>query len=88
MEALPGGGGGSHVALLNFKTSGVGVYKCPALPSLSQFGLGRLPLVAISFHALSPLFGPCCLSEYTLAGLLSADDTHIVYFVEPTQALD
>ena len=26
-EALPGGGGGSHVALLNFKTSCVGVYK-------------------------------------------------------------
>ena len=32
MEALPGGGGGgSHVARLNFKTSHVGVYKCPSL---------------------------------------------------------
>ena len=29
VEALPGGGGGgSHVACLNFKTSHVGVYKC------------------------------------------------------------
>ena len=29
-EALPGGGG-SHVARLNFKTSRVGVYKCLSL---------------------------------------------------------
>ena len=28
VEALPGVGGGSHVARLNFKTSRVGVYKC------------------------------------------------------------
>ena len=40
-----------------------------ALPSLSQFGRGRLSLVAISFYALSLLFGPCRLSEFTLAGL-------------------
>ena len=40
-----------------------------ALPSLSQFGRGRLSLVANSFHALSLLFGPCRLSEFTLAGL-------------------
>ena len=39
-----------------------------ALPSLSQFGRGRLSLVAISFYALSLLFGPCHLSEFTLAG--------------------
>ena len=39
-----------------------------ALPSLSQFGQGRLSLVAISFYALSLLFGPCHLSEFTLAG--------------------
>ena len=39
-----------------------------ALPSLSQFGLGRLSLVAISFYALSLLFGPCHLLEFTLAG--------------------
>ena len=39
-----------------------------ALPSLSQFGWGRLSLVATSFYALSLLFGPCCLSEFTLAG--------------------
>ena len=31
-EALPGGGGGgSHVARLNFKTSRVGLYKCLSL---------------------------------------------------------
>ena len=41
-----------------------------ALPSLSQFGRGRLSLVAISFYALSLLFGPCRLSEFTLAGPL------------------
>ena len=39
-----------------------------ALPSLSQFGRGRLSLVAISFYALSLIFGPCRLSEFTLAG--------------------
>ena len=39
-----------------------------ALPSLSQLGQGRLSLVAISFYELSLLFGPCCLSEFTLAG--------------------
>ena len=39
-----------------------------ALPSLSQFGRGRLSLVAISFYALSLLFGLCRLSEFTLAG--------------------
>ena len=32
MEALPGGGWGrSHIAHLNFKTSGVGVYNCLSL---------------------------------------------------------
>ena len=38
-----------------------------ALPSLSQFGRGRLSLVTISFYVLSKLFGPCRLSEFTLA---------------------
>ena len=38
-----------------------------ALPSLSQFGRGSLSLVAISFYALSLLFGPCRLLEFTLA---------------------
>ena len=40
-EALRGGGvggGGSHVAHLNFKTSHVGVYKCLLLKLLLQFG--------------------------------------------------
>ena len=41
-----------------------------ALPSLSQFGQGRLSLEAVSFYALSLLFGPCHLSEFTLAGPL------------------
>ena len=65
----------SNGARMNFKTSRVGVSvfinSCrllPALPSVSQFGRGRLPLVAISFYALSLLFGPCRLSEFTLAG--------------------
>ena len=39
-----------------------------ALPSLSQCGRGRLSLVAISFYTLLLLFGPCRLSEFTLAG--------------------
>ena len=44
-----------------------------ALPSPSQFGQGRLSLVAISFYALSLLFGPCCLSELTLAAPLKRE---------------
>ena len=62
------GGWGSHVARLNFKTSRVGFYKCLSL--IVGFGRGRLSLalVAISFYALSLLFGPCRLSEFTLAG--------------------
>ena len=39
-----------------------------ALQSLSQFGRGRLSLVAISFYALSLLFGSCHLLEFTLTG--------------------
>ena len=39
-----------------------------ALPSLLQFSRGRLSLVAISFYALSLLFGPCRLLQFTLAG--------------------
>ena len=38
------------------------------LLSLSQFGRGRLSLVAISFYTLSLLFGPWHLSEFILAG--------------------
>ena len=41
-----------------------------ALPSLSQFGWGRLSLVTISFYTLSLLYGPCRLLEFTLAGRL------------------
>ena len=41
-----------------------------ALPSLSQFGQGRLFLVAISFYVPPLLFRPCRLSEFTLAGPL------------------
>ena len=35
LRRCQGGGGGSHVARLNFKTSRVGVYKC--FTSLSEF---------------------------------------------------
>ena len=38
-----------------------------ALRSLSQFGRGRLSLVAISFYTLSLHLRPCRLSEFTLA---------------------
>ena len=67
-----GGGGGSHVAHLNLKRLvSMFITACrllSALPSLSQFGRGRLSLVVISFYALPLLFGPCRLSEFTLAG--------------------
>ena len=74
-EALPGrrGGGGSMSPdwILKRLVS-VFINACrllSALPSLSQFGRGRLSLVArISFYALSLLFGPWRLSEFTLAG--------------------
>ena len=45
----------------------VDIFWLPEQPSLSQFGRGRLSLVAILFYALSLLFGPCCLSEFTFA---------------------
>ena len=66
------GGGGSLVAVWILKRFlSVFINACrllSALLSLSQFGRGRLFLVAISFYSLSLLFGPCCLSEFTLAG--------------------
>ena len=43
---------------------------CRLLPSLSQFGQGRLSLVANSFYTLLLLFEPCPLSEFTVAGPL------------------
>ena len=76
MRPCLGGRGGSHVACLNFKTSHlVSGFKnacrlLTALPSLWQFGRGRFSLVAILFYALSLLFGPHGLSEFTLAGSL------------------
>ena len=51
-----------------------------ALPSLSQFGRGRLSLDAISFYALLLLFGPCRLSEFTLAGLPWSLKDHLNFF--------
>ena len=39
-----------------------------ALPSMLQFGRGRLSLVMISFYMVPLLFKPCRLSEFTLAG--------------------
>ena len=72
-EALPGEGGGGPVSPVWILKRFVSVFinACrllSALPSLSQFGRGRLSLVAISFYALSLLFGPCRLSEFTLVG--------------------
>ena len=65
-------GGGSLVAVWILKHFlSVFINACrllSALLSLSQFGRGRLFLVAISFYSLSLLFGPCRLSEFTLAG--------------------
>ena len=69
-KALPEGGPMSPVWILKRLVS-VFINACrllSALPSLLQFGWGRLSLVAISFYALSPLFGPCRLSEFTLTG--------------------
>ena len=51
-----------------------------ALPSLSQFGQGRLSLVAISFYALLLPFGPCRLSEFTLAGPPWSLKDHLNFF--------
>ena len=66
--------GGSHVTRLNFKTSRVGVNKmlvaycrlCRHCHNLNEGGC--LDLVVISFYTLLLLFGPCHLSEFTLAG--------------------
>ena len=58
--ALPGGGG--LFARLNYKTPRVYVYKCVSLI------VGFAVTVAISFYALSLLFGSCRLSDFTLAG--------------------
>ena len=69
------GGGGGGVPMLSVwilkRLVSVFINVChllSVLPSLSQFGRGRLSLVAISFYSLLLLFGPCCLSEFTLAG--------------------
>ena len=67
-----GGGPMSPVWLLKRLVS-VFINACrllSALSSLSQFSRGSLSIVAISFYALSLLFGPCRLSEFTLAGPL------------------
>ena len=65
-----GGGPTSPVWILECLVS-VFINACrllSALPSLWQFSWGRLSLVAILFYTLSLLFGPCHLSEFTLAG--------------------
>ena len=41
-----------------------------ALMSLLEFCREKLSFVAISFYALSLLFGSCRLSEFTMAGPL------------------
>ena len=71
-EALPGGGVMLPIWILKHLVS-VFIDACrllSALLSLSQFGRGRLSLVAISFYVLSLLFEPCRLLEFTLAGPL------------------
>ena len=81
------GGGGSHVARLNFKTSRVGVYKWSSLIVGFAVTVAIWPrdvdsLVMISFYVLSLLFGPCRLSEFTLAGPLAL--AHVNgYHVQP-----
>ena len=70
-EALPGGGGPMSPVWILKRLVLVFINVCRlllALLSLSQFGRGRLSLVTISFYALSLLFEPCRLSEFTLAG--------------------
>ena len=85
LEALPGRG--SHVAVWILKRLvSVLINACrllSTLPSLLQFGRGRLSLVAISFYSLSLLFGPCRLSRFTLAGPLFISWTwfKFVFFV-------
>ena len=48
-EALPGGGG-SHVAHLNFKTSRVGVYKCLSLIVGFAVSVAIWPREVVSCH--------------------------------------
>ena len=49
-EALPGGGGGSHVTHLNFKTSHVGVYKCLSLIVGFAVTVAIWPREAVSYR--------------------------------------
>ena len=76
---------GGHVAHLNFKTSRVSVFinACrvlSALRSLSQFGRGRLSLVAISFYTLSwamslvGIYPGRASGEYSPSGVLNLID--------------
>ena len=75
-EALPGGREGKgegHVARLNFKTSRVvGVYKCLSLivGFAVTFAIWPREVVSCRDFILRAvlLFGPCRLSEFTLAG--------------------
>ena len=69
MRPCQGGGGGSHVARLNFKTSRVGVYKCLSLIVGFAITVAIWPREVVScrdfiLHAV----GPCCLSGFILAG--------------------
>ena len=77
-----GGGGGpmSPVWILKHLVS-VFVNACCLLPSLWQFGQGRLSLVATSFYALLLLFGQCRLSEFTLAG------PHVIIYINCSFAI-
>ena len=90
LTVRPCQGGVPHVARLNLKRLvTVFINACrllSVLSSLSRFGRGRLSLVMISFYALSLLFGPCHLSEFTLAGPQSAVNK-VIYKVKRTRLL-
>ena len=70
---MPGGGGGTHVARLNFKMSCVGVYKCLLLIVDFAVTVAIWPREVVSCHdfllrAVATFWAICCLSEFTLAG--------------------
>ena len=67
-EALPGEGGVNYVAHPNFKTSRVGIYKCLLLIVGFAVTVAIWPREVAVVYALSLLFGPRRLSEFTLAG--------------------
>ena len=64
-----GGGGGFHVTCLNLKKCPMLVFNCTLhrLTLLWEFLPERMFSFRTSFYVLLLLFGPCHLSEFTLA---------------------